>query len=89
MDSAQVIALCEKMLVLVIYLAAPIVISGMIVGLIVSVVQAITQVQEQSISFVCKVMASGLALLFFGPWMLQKSMDFAILYLGDLTRFLR
>jgi flagellar biosynthetic protein FliQ len=50
----------------------------MLVGLAVSVVQVITQVQEMSLSFVPKLFAAGVALIAFGPWMLRTLCQFVI-----------
>ena len=49
----------------------------MAVGLIISVIQVVTQVQEMSLTFVPKLFAAGISLLMFGPWMLRKLGQFA------------
>lgn len=49
----------------------------MLVGLIVSVLQVVTQVQEMSLTFVPKLFTAGISLLVFGPWMLRKLGQFA------------
>ena len=55
----------------------------MAVGLLVSVFQVVTQIQEMSLTFVPKLITAGLGLIFFGPWMLQKITAFAAkLWLG-------
>lgn len=53
----------------ILILAAPILIIGMAVGLIISILQATTSIQEQTLSFVPKIAAILLALIMFGPWM--------------------
>lgn len=88
MTTGQVTQIGKEMLTIALYLAGPIIITGMVVGLIVSIIQTITQIQEQSVSFVLKIIGSGLALIFFAPWMLRKILDFAAGLLGNLTRFL-
>jgi flagellar biosynthetic protein FliQ len=50
----------------------------MLVGLAVSVLQVITQVQEMSLSFVPKLIAAGVAVVAFGPWMLRTLCQFVI-----------
>jgi flagellar biosynthetic protein FliQ len=50
----------------------------MIVGLAVSIVQVVTQIQEMSLSFVPKLLAAGVAIIAFGPWMLRTLCRFAI-----------
>lgn len=49
----------------------------MLVGLFISIVQVVTQVQEVSLTFVPKIFAAGFALIVFGPWMLKKLSQFA------------
>jgi flagellar biosynthetic protein FliQ len=50
----------------------------MLVGLVVSVLQVVTQIQEMSLSFVPKLVAAGLAVLAFGPWMLRTLCRFTV-----------
>jgi flagellar biosynthesis protein FliQ len=50
----------------------------MLVGLVVSVLQVVTQIQEMSLSFVPKLIAAGLAVLAFGPWMLRTLCRFTV-----------
>ena len=49
----------------------------MLVGLLISVVQVVTQVQEMSLTFVPKLLPAGVAIVVFGPWMLKKLGQFA------------
>lgn len=58
--------------------AAPPLIIGMIVGIIVSIFQATTQINEQSLAFVPKIIAIFIALLVFGGWMLTSLSDFTL-----------
>ena len=50
----------------------------MIVGLAISVLQVVTQIQEMSLSFVPKLLAAGVAVIAFGPWMLRTLCAFAV-----------
>lgn len=56
--------------------AAPILLVGMAVGLLISIVQAATSVNEQTMTFVPKLIVMGLMLILFGGWMLQQMSDF-------------
>ncbi len=49
----------------------------MLVGLLISILQVVTQVQEMSLTFVPKLFTAGISLLMFGPWMLRKLGQFA------------
>lgn len=57
-------------------LAGPILALGLAVGLVVSLLQATTQINEQTLSFLPKLVAMMLGLLFFAPWMLSNLVDF-------------
>lgn len=53
-------------------LAGPVLLFGLIAGLAVAVLQALTQINEMTLAFIPKIAATALALVVFGPWMLQK-----------------
>lgn len=57
-------------------LSAPMLIAAMVIGLVIAILQAATQVQEQTISFAPKAIAIVLALLALGPWMISQTIDF-------------
>jgi flagellar biosynthetic protein FliQ len=59
-------------------IAAPMLITAMVVGLIISIVQVATQLQEMTLSYVPKLVASGAVLVLLGPWMLHRLTQFAI-----------
>ena len=69
--------------------SAPILILGTAVGLIVSIFQATTQIHEQTLTFVPKIVAVLLAMVAFGPWMLTKLMDFTTNLLTNLPLYVR
>jgi len=54
----------------------PILLVSLAVGLVISVFQAVTQIQEMTITFVPKIIVTFVSLLLFGPWMLSKLTDF-------------
>jgi flagellar biosynthetic protein FliQ len=57
-------------------LSAPLLLASLIIGLIVSVFQAATQINEQTLSFIPKLVGTFLVLILAGPWMLQMMVDF-------------
>ncbi len=69
MSLGHVVQLLRTSVLQILILAAPVLLIGMLVGLIVSILQATTSIQEQTLTFVPKIVAIMLALLFFGPWM--------------------
>lgn len=83
MDQNTVLQIGRDALELIVFLAAPLLLSALTVGLFVSVLQAATQIQEQTLSFIPKLMALVLALIMMGPWMLQLWINFTRqLYMG-------
>jgi flagellar biosynthetic protein FliQ len=65
------------MLFTALLITAPILIPVMVVGLAISVLQVVTQVQEMTLTFVPKIIAVFIAIVVFGPWMLRKLLAFA------------
>jgi len=67
----------QQAVVLTIVVGAPVLLVGLAVALIVSLVQALTQLQEQTLSFVPKILAMLAAVLVFGGWMMTRLVEFA------------
>ena len=78
MDYGTAIAIVRSGILNILIMAAPILLICMGVGLIVSVFQATTSIQEQTLSFVPKIAAILSALFAFGPWMLTRLTQFTI-----------
>ncbi len=76
MTPESIIGLAKQSLETMLYVSMPALLLSLIVGLIVSVFQAVTQIQEMTIAFVPKIVATFLSLLVFGAWMLGKLLDF-------------
>lgn len=76
MSPNDAITLFQSALWLAILLAAPMLLFGLVAGLAVSLFQAMTQIQEMTLSFVPKILAVVLSLFFFLPWMLGKMTQF-------------
>ena len=74
---------------LAIYLSAPVLVVSLVVGFIISIFQAVTSIQEQTLSFVPKLLATGVALVFFGPWMIRMMNTFASGLFGNLHTLVR
>lgn len=68
-------------------ISAPLLGMTLLVGLIVSILQAVTQVQEMSLSFVPKLIAAVATLVLFGPWMLKKLLAFASTLIGNVPAY--
>ncbi|NLP00078.1 MAG: flagellar biosynthesis protein FliQ [Clostridiaceae bacterium] len=75
-------------LLTVIKMSAPVLLIGLTVGLIVSIFQATTQIQEQSLHFVPKILAMLIALLLLGSWMLTTMKEFTLRMYESMLRFI-
>jgi flagellar biosynthesis protein FliQ len=76
MSFADAIGLGREAIFVTLIVSAPVLILSMAVGLIVSIFQAVTQIQEPTLAFIPKILVAGLAILFFGPFMLAILTDF-------------
>jgi flagellar biosynthetic protein FliQ len=76
MADGYVIQLTMMMLLTAAKLAAPILLTALLVGFAVSLIQALTQLQDQTIAFVPKIIAVGVALIISGNWMIQSLVNF-------------
>lgn len=78
MGADQSLSLLNQMLWMVLTVALPVVAVVMIVGLIVSVLQVATQLQEMTLSYIPKLLAAVLVLIAVGPWMIERMTYFAV-----------
>ncbi|ESU33032.1 flagellar biosynthesis protein FliQ [Bacillus sp. 17376] len=87
MTSEAVISIAERGIYTVLMISGPLLILALVVGLIVSIFQATTQIQEQTLAFVPKIVAVLVGVVFFGPWMLSYMLSYASEIFSNLTRF--
>jgi flagellar biosynthetic protein FliQ len=85
----MVISIARETIMTSMLLAAPPLGIALLVGLVISIFQAVTQIQEQTLTFVPKIIAILLSLLVFGPWMLSILTEFTINILGNLSNVIR
>ncbi|WP_458119165.1 flagellar biosynthesis protein FliQ [Paenibacillus sp. Z6-24] len=88
MSSEFIIGMAGQAVYTVLKISAPMLILGLVVGLVVSIFQATTQIQEQTLAFVPKIVAVMLALLLFGPWILTVMVDYTGNILGNLYKYI-
>jgi flagellar biosynthetic protein FliQ len=77
MNQDTVVNLATQAMTLALKIAGPILLVGLVIGLVVSIFQAVTQIQEQSLSFIPKVVALAVLILVLGPWMLDQMVAYA------------
>ena len=76
MTPEMVVAIGREALSVTLLISGPMLVFGLVVGLAISIFQAITQIHEMTLTFVPKILAVGLALLIFLPWMISMATDF-------------
>lgn len=81
------LALSADMLWTAIYVSAPILGFSMLVGLLVSMLQVVTQIQEVSLTFIPKILVVVATLLLFGSWMLATLTRFASTVIGNIPQY--
>jgi flagellar biosynthetic protein FliQ len=77
MNEAVVIGLMREALTVAVLVGAPILATTLVIGVVVSLIQAVTQVNEATLTFVPKLVGVFVAMLIFGPWMMQTMLDFS------------
>lgn len=83
MTQEVVIDIAQQALLITLYISAPMLGLGLLVGLAISIFQATTQIQEQTLTFVPKMIAILGAIIVFGPWMLTTIIEYTTnLYLN-------
>ncbi len=78
MDIATVSGIMSEATKIALYISAPILIAGLVAGLVVSIFQATTQIQELTLSFIPKIIAVIIILVLLAPWMLNQIVSYTI-----------
>ena len=76
MDAAAAMDLCRSTLITAVIIAAPMLLVGMAAGLAIGLIQALTQIQDQTVSFVPKIMAMAAVLVACLPWLVTRMTEF-------------
>ena len=72
MSQDSVVSICVSAMELALKIGLPLLLVGLVIGLVVSVFQAVTQIQEQTLSFIPKIIGMAVVLVVGGPWMLDQ-----------------
>lgn len=89
MDQGTVIDVAQQALMKIIYVSAPILGLSLIVGLAVSIFQATTQIHEQTMTFIPKILSVIAAIAFFGSWMLRILIEFTQGLLLNINQYIK
>ena len=76
MTQEQVMGIFQQAIILAFKLAGPLLAVSIIIGLVIAIFQAATQIHEQTLTFVPKIVALALMMLLLGPWMITMLSDF-------------
>jgi flagellar biosynthetic protein FliQ len=77
-EHGEIIAIITDAVLTILTVAAPMLLVGLVMGLIISILQATTQINEQTIVFVTKILSVFLTLIVFGNWMLARLQEFTL-----------
>lgn len=76
MDQQFVITLINRAVFLALMISTPMLIAGLAIGLLISIFQAVTQINEMTLTFIPKILVTVVVLMIFLPWMLTSMLDF-------------
>ena len=89
MSEALVLEIAQQAMITTLMMAIPMLGFGLLVGLAVSIFQATTQIQEQTLAMIPKIIAVLGSVVIFGPWLLSVIMDFTLRLFENLTSFIQ
>ena len=89
MNMEQAIEILRQLVGTSLLVVSPILIGSLVVGLIVSLLQSVTSIQEQTLSFVPKLVTISLVLVLGAPWILRQHMQFTVTYISRLPEMVR
>ena len=78
MSPEMAVDVCRKAIQTILLASAPMLIIGMVIGLLVSIFQAVTQLQEPTLTFIPKILAVVVVIVVAGPWMMNTLLSFTI-----------
>ncbi len=83
------IELGNRSLILALIISMPLLGLGLVVGVIISIFQSVTQIQEMTLTFVPKLLVTLLALIFIGPWMLSVLINFTVNLFNNIPAYIK
>lgn len=89
MDTAVILGLSRQAIMTAFMVAAPILGVALVVGVLISIFQAATSISDSVLGFAPKVIVAGLALLFLGPWMMQKLVGLLTYLISNIPNLVR
>lgn len=89
MNQETAIEMLRSLITVSLLVVTPIILASIIVGVIISLLQAITSIQEPTLSFAPKLIAIGAVIIVGAPWMVRQLMDFAVFFINKIPEMTR
>jgi len=89
MSEDMVMNLGAEAIKVMIYIAGPLLLAAMAIGIVVSVLQAITQINEATLTFIPKIIAIVVVLMVMAPWMLETMKSYTADILGNMSEWIK
>ena len=84
----DIIAIAKEAIYTIIITSAPLLLASLVIGLIISIFQTVTSIQEQTLTFVPKILAVFVGIMLIGPWMMDVLSDFMSRLWSDFSIYL-
>ena len=88
MTQGDVLTICKDALMTALIISAPFLLVSLVIGIVISVFQAATQINEQTLTFVPKILAVGLLLIFLGSWLMSVMVDFTTRLFESIANYI-
>lgn len=89
MSIDTVVEIANEALYVIIKTSAPLLLVSLVIGLVISIFQTVTSIQEQTLTFVPKILGVFITMMILGHWMLNSMSSFMIELWSDFTRYIR
>ncbi len=89
MGEGVVVDITREMVWLILKVSAPLLLVSMVIGLIISIFQTVTSIQEQTLTFVPKLIAIFIAIVLFGAWIMNNIVEFFTMLCNNFSNFIR
>lgn len=86
MNSSAIMDIMQSAMVVAVKVSTPILLASIVLGLVIAIFQAATQIHEQTLTFVPKLFATAVILIILGPWMMSVMSDFAYYIFDAMTK---
>ncbi len=89
MSTELVLHISYETIKIILLISMPMLLAGLIVGVLISIIQVMTQIQEMTLTFVPKMIVVFIVAMICGPWMLRKLMDFTVFIMSNIPTLVR